>query len=303
MQKIFFLGKMWYDFFIMIINQGDKIGIIALAGNCEEFAVEKAKKNIELLGYQTELSKNIYKSDRYLAGEDCLKVNELHRFFADLDIKLILNSRGGYGAIRLLDDIDYNLIKNNPKPFCGFSDITFLLLMIYKKSGIITYHSPMACSDFAKDEINEFTLENFKKALSGAKLIFNGSKLYNSGSSRGIIWGGNLSSVVSLCGLDFIPDNDFIFFAEDLNEPVYKIDRMFHQLFNIKEFKSKCKGLVLGDFLNNDDNLWLEDLFFELSHKYNLPAVCGFKITHSEEKITVPIGRMAELVGTQLVIS
>ena len=284
-----------------MLKKGDTIGIISLAGSCEKELVLKAKSNLESLGYKVKLSKNIFDRYRYLAGNDEDKIEELYAFFQDPEIKLILNARGGYGSIRLINKIDYEIIKSNPKPFCGFSDITALLLMFYKKCGLITYHGPMACSDFgvsAADGINCSTLENFYKALSGERLEFQGEKIYKSGSAKGILWGGNLSTVVSLCGQDFIPDEDFIFFTEDLNEPAYKLDKMFTQLFNIETFRKYCKGIALGEFLNVDNEAWLEEFFESLP----ITTVGGFKITHNCEKITIPIGKQAELLENRLVI-
>ena len=268
-----------------MIKQGDTVGVVALGGNCEKEKVDKAVLNLENLGFKVKLAKNIYDQNKYLAGSDEGKLNELYEFFQDPAIKLILNARGGYGSIRLINKIDYNIIKANPKPFVGFSDITALLLMFYKKCGLVTYHGPMACSDFAK--INEFTINNFQNP----KNEFILEKVYNSGNASGILWGGNLSTVVSLCGQDFIPDNDFIFFTEDLNEPVYKIDKMLTQLFNIEKFRNNCKAIVLGDFLDVDNKEWLAELFCS----FNLPTAYIKGITHSKEKITLPIGKLARL--------
>ena len=277
-----------------MIKQGSTIGIISLSGNCNIEQVELAVKNLEKLGYRVKLSENINNQNKYLAGDDDDKLKALYKFFKDPEIDLILNSRGGYGSIRLINKIDYKIIKNNPKPFCGFSDITALLLMFYKKCGLITYHSPMLCSDFVN--INDFTYKNFLNAINDSELRFNATKLYKEGFAQGVLWGGNLATVASLCGQDFIPNEDFIFFAEDLNEPVYKIDKMFTQLFNIEKFSNYCQGVVLGDFLNIDNELWLEDLFQTI----NLPCAGGFKITHAQEKITLPIGKLAKLQNTTL---
>jgi muramoyltetrapeptide carboxypeptidase len=285
----------------MILENNDTIGIIALSGECDREKVELSKKYFETLGYKVKLSKNIFDTNRYLAGNDDTKVDELHSFFEDKDIKLILCARGGYGCIRLINKINYNIIKSNPKPFCGFSDITALLLMIYKNTGLVTYHSPMACSDFALN-INEKTKNNFFKAICGNNLEFEGTKIYNNGSAEGILWGGNLATVVSLCGQDFIPDGHFLFFAEELNEPVYKIDKMFQQLLNIPQFTKNCKGIILGDFLDVDNESWLQEYFEELSKRTKLPVAGGFKITHSEEKITLPVGKPAKLEDKKLYI-
>ena len=279
-----------------MLEKGDTIGIIALAGDCDREKINSAVANIQALGYKVKISKNIYEQNKYLAGSDEDKTEELHSFFLDSKIKLILNARGGYGSIRLINKIDYEIIKNNPKPFCGFSDITALLLMFYKKCGLKTFHSPMACSDFV--ELNDFTINNFFNTINNQEQIeIQGSKIYNSGSAEGILWGGNLSTVVSLCGQDFIPDEDFIFFTEDLNEPVYKIDKMFTQLFNIEKFQKNCKAIILGDFLDIDNKIWLNDLF----EGFEIPTVGGFKITHNKEKITIPVGKLAKLNSEKLI--
>ena len=283
----------------MKINKGDTIGIIALSGECDRDKIEQAKANIEASGYKVKLSKNIFDKNRYLAGSDEDKIEELHKSFEDDEIKLILCARGGYGAIRLINGIDYNIIKSNPKPFCGFSDVTALLLMIYKKTGLITYHSPMAQSDFVS--LNEHTFKDFFSAINNEYIQYKIVKSYKSSFANGILWGGNLSTLVSLCGQDFLPDNDFIFFTEDLNEPVYKIDKMFQQLINIGKFRGKCKGIILGDFLDVDNEIWLEEYFQELASRIQIPVVKIAGLTHSENKITLPVGSKAEIVKEYLI--
>ena len=301
----------------MRLNKGDTIGIIALSGDCEREKVEKTRANIEALGFNVKLSKNIFDKNCYLAGSDVDKINELHRFFEDDEIKLILCARGGYGAIRLINKIDYDLIKANPKPFCGFSDVTALLLMIYKKTGIITYHGPMACTDFGINEspspqpspvgrgscLCDETQKIFFDAINNKPLHFEGSKSLKEGFASGVLLGGNLSTVVSLCGQDFLPEENFIFFAEDLNEPVYKVDKMFQQLLNMPQFVRYCRGLILGDFLDVDNDVWLDEYFQELAERINIPIVSGFKITHRKDKITLPIGKRANLEGKILQIN
>ena len=282
------------------------IGIIALSGECDKEKVENAKNYFEKEGYKVKLSYNIFDKERYLAGSDKKKLYELHKFFLDPEIDIIMCARGGYGAIRLINNINYEIIKKNSKVFCGFSDVTALLLMIYKKTGLTVYHGPMATSDFGDEpetqNHSDFTYTNFLKAINGEKLEFDGNKIYNAGTCEGIIWGGNLATVVSLCGLDFIPDEEFVFFAEDLNEPVYKIDKMFQQLINIDKFRQNCKGIVLGDFLDVDNQEELEMYFKELATRLNIPVIGGFKITHSKDKITIPIGKKCKLEDRKLVI-
>lgn len=281
------------------LNKGDTIGIIALSGAVESKEnILRAKKYLEDKGYKVVLSENIFDKNRYLAGGDEKKVEELHRFFKDPNINMILCSRGGYGTIRLLDKIDWNIIKNNPKIFAGYSDATALESMILTKTGLITFYAPVAQSDFGIEVVSSTTEKSFFKALTNTSEIEfepykKKTKTYFEGDAKGIIWGGNLATVVSMCGLDFIPDEKFIFFAEDLGEDTYKIDKMFTQLFNIEKFKKNLQGIILGDFLGVSNNKHLDDLFYELGQKHQIPILSGFKITHAKDKITLPYGANA----------
>ena len=292
------------------LNTGDKIGILALSGAVmNEDNIYRAKKYFEHMGYKVVLSANIFDKNRYLAGTDEKKVEELHKFFADPSISMILCARGGYGAIRLLDKIDFELIKNNPKIFAGYSDTTALEAMIYKKTGLVTFYAPMACGDFGIDEVFNLTEKSFFDTLTHTDELKitpdnENSKVYFEGEAEGNLWGGNLATLVSMCGLDFIPDEKFILFLEDLNEPVYKIDKMMTQLLNIEKFRDNLVGIVLGEFLdmgkNNEEEKFFDELFFEIGQKIQKPILSGFKITHADEKITVPYGAEASLSTNNL---
>ena len=280
------------------LQKGDTIGIIAPAGNVEEDKILNSVRYFENLGYKIKLGKNIFNQDRYLAGNDEERLDDLHDAFADKDIKAIICARGGYGCLRLINKIDYNLIKNNPKIFCGYSDITALSLMFLKHSGLITFSSPMPKGDFQPENIDEFTAENFWQALTNDKITVTAPnlKIYNEGKAEGILWGGNLATVCALCGTDFIPDEKFIFFTEDLNEPVYKIDRSFRQLLNIEQFRKNVSAIILGDFLGTEEYKdQLDILFNEIAQELNIPVCSGYQITHAKTKITVPIGAYGSL--------
>ena len=223
-----------------------------------------------------------------MAGDDDERVEDLHEAFLDTSVNTIICARGGYGSIRLIKLIDFNLIRRNPKIFCGYSDITALSLMFAKHSDLITFSGPMAQSDF--NDITEFTAQSFFNVVSGVQEEYFSTVTYNMGNAQGIIWGGNLSTIVSLCGIDFIPDEDFIFFTEDLNEAPYRIDKMLNQLINMKEFRAHCKGILFGEFLDCGDENWLSEIFTETAKILDIPAYGGFKFSHSADKQTVPIG-------------
>lgn len=277
---------------------GDTIAIIAPSGPVEFEPVSRAKQYFEAKGYRVKLGEHLFDADRYLAGCDEARVEDLHNAFADKEINAIICARGGYGAIRLIKLIDFELIKNNPKIFCGYSDVTLLSALFLKYANLITYSSPMAVSDFANDSVNEVTESSFFKVLGGEKDFYMSKTTYSPGKAEGIIWGGNLSTVVSLCGIDFIPDSDFIFFAEDVNEPVYKLDKMLNQLINIKKFRENIKGIAFGEFSGVDDEAWLEALLTETSEILSVPSYGGFKFTHASEKQTIPYGGYAVLDGS-----
>lgn len=268
------------------LKEGDTIAIIAPAGAVDEEKILKASEYFKGLGYNVKPGKNLFKYFRCMSGTDEERVNDLHEAFADEDVNAIICARGGYGSIRLFNLIDFNLITNNPKIFCGYSDITALSLMIAKNSGLITFSGPMAQSDFCG--VTEFTETSFFNVLTGGNEKYFSTDMYKEGAAEGIIWGGNLSTIVSLCGTDFLPEEDFIFFTEDLNEPLYKIDKMLNQLINIEQFRKNIKGIAYGEFLDTEDGI--NELLKETAEKLNVPAYGGFKFTHAEDKQTVPIG-------------
>lgn len=275
---------------------GDTIGILAVSGQIKEYEnILNAKKFFEKEGFNVVISETCKTSHRYMAGrndDECVKT--FHDFFENKDINAIVCARGGYGTIRLLDKINWNTVKNNPKIFAGYSDITALLCMIYKNTGLITFHSPMCNGDFAS-EVDEYTKNSFFNTLSGntKKIRAINSKNFYEGSAEGYLFGGNLTVLASLCGLDFIPDKNLILFLEDLNEPVYKTDRALTQLFNIKEIKERVKGISIGEFKDVNDTQMLNTVINEFAQKIKIPVCDGFRITHNKTKDTIPLGANA----------
>ena len=264
-----------------LLKSGDTIGILAVSGSIDDDApLLRAVKFFQNLGYKLKLSENIYDKYNYLAGDDRIRLKALHNMFLDKSVNAIIALRGGYGAVRIVNDIDYSIIRENPKIFCGYSDITVLNAMFLKRAGLITYSGPMVMSDFGSENLNNYTVSEFFKTVRDDKFGYEGN-----------FWGGNLSSLVSLCGQDFIPDFKFDFFVEDLNEPVYKIDKMMSQLLNIQQFKDNIKSIYIGDFIGIDNQIWLNNLFEEISQKLSIPVIKDFPSSHSDKKSTIPYGK------------
>lgn len=275
------------------LNKGDTIGFLSVSGDLKDLSkLESAKEFFENLGYKVKLSPTCRERKNYLAGSDEQRAQGVNDFFKDPEIGAIIATRGGYGALRILGDIDFEAIKNNPKIFVGYSDLTALQLMIYKKTGLVTYNGAMAYSDFGCGT-SDYTKDSFFDVLTNgvSEILIDSPKVYYQGVSSGRLWGGNLSTVQSLCGLDFVPDEKFIFITEDVNEPVYKIDKMFTQLLNIPNFKHNLAGIVLGDFSHIDNEAYFHNFFDELSFTLKIPTIGGLKFGHETDKQTVPIGQ------------
>ena len=256
-----------------LLKEGDTIGILATSGAMDDDTnLKRAISFFENKGYKIVLSDNVYSKAGYLAGSDEERLNALHKMFSDKNINAIIALRGGYGAIRLINKIDYNLIRQNPKIFCGYSDITALNAMFLKRAGLMTYSGPMILSDFGQKNICDYTINKFFETVKEGKFDYEGT-----------FWGGNLSTLVSLCGQDFVPDFKFTLFLEDLNEPPYKIDKMVTQLFNMEKIRKNTKAIAVGDFLDCGD---VDYIFKEL----NLPLIKNFTASHAEKKATVPYG-------------
>lgn len=263
-----------------LLKQNDTIGILAPSGAMDDDEnLQRAVNLFKNRGFKVKLSDNVYSKSKYLAGSDEMRLKALHSMFADDDVNAIVCLRGGYGALRLVNHINYNLIRDNAKVFCGYSDVTVLNAMFLKNAGLMTYSGPMALSDFGCEDLCSYTIDKFFDAV-----------MYDKFDYTGTFWGGNLASLVSLCGIDFIPDFRFDFFIEDLKEPVYKIDKMLTQLANIDKFRQNIKSLYVGDFLDCGNKEWLNELFEEYSKRLNIPIYFDFPASHSRRKATIPYG-------------
>lgn len=280
------------------LRKGNTIGILAVSGKIKEYEkIEKSKIFFENQGYKVIISETCKSSHRYMAGkndEEC--INAFHSFFEDENIDAIVCARGGYGTLRLINKLDWNIIKRNPKIFAGYSDITILLNMIYKKTGLITFHSAMPNGDFSTD-IDNYTKAGFFNTLEGKTICYHAQNntIFKGGEATGKLWGGNLATLSSLCGTDFIPNENLILFLEDLNEPIYKIDKMLTQLFNIEKLKKNVKGIAIGEFKDIEDKEQLNEVIKEFADSLTIPICSGFKITHGKIKDTVPVGVSAYL--------
>lgn len=294
------------------LKKGDTIGLISPASSPDDLSkVEESTKYFEKLGYKVKVGKNVGNYLGYLAGTDDKRLEDLHSMFSDKTVKAIMCLRGGYGAFRLLDKINYKMIQKNPKIFVGYSEITALQNAIFSKTGLITFAGPMPAVDFVNN-ISPFTEEWFWKVVTSNKKIGKvkypeNSKMpfINKGTADARILGGNLAVFSSMLGTDFFPDlKDKILLLEDIDEKPYKIDRMLNQLRLAKVFKG-LKGVILGRFVEcyeqdpNKKTLSLGEVIEHYFKVLKIPTIYTFPHGHIKDFITIPIGLKIGLNATK----
>jgi muramoyltetrapeptide carboxypeptidase len=297
------------------LKKGDTIGIISPAS--APLDLERINKGIiylEKQGYHVKEGKYIRQEYGYLSGKDEERIEDIHNMFLDKHVKAIFCTRGGYGTPRLLNKINYAIIKRNPKILVGYSDITALQLAIFKKTGLITFSGAMLAVEMFK-EFDSKSEEFFWKILSSASKIGkvnnpddDGFISNNKGKASGLLLGGNLSMIISVFGTQYCPffaKNILIF--EDVEEEPYRIDRFLAQLRNSGVLE-KINGLIIGsmtDCIPKDPTkptLTLEQIFNDYLSTLKLPIIQNVKYGHIPVKLTIPIGIMTKIDAKKMTI-
>lgn len=251
-------------------------------------------------GFQVKLGHHIHDVHGYLAGSDADRLSDFNEMFSDDEVSAIFCTRGGYGAPRILDHIDYDAIPKHPKILVGYSDITALQLAIFKQTNLVTFSGPMVAVEMAKN-LDPFTESNFWKMLMeplpGFQMrVQTGSSFrLKPGQARGRLLGGCLSLICCLLGTPFLPDfRGAILFLEDVGEEPYRIDRMLNQL-RLAGILNDVNGIVFGQFpdcvpKSDAPSLSVPQLILELIANLNVPVIADFPYGHVDPKYTLPIG-------------
>jgi muramoyltetrapeptide carboxypeptidase len=235
------------------LRPGGTIGIIAPSRWPEPAWIEKGAALLEKRGYRVKVHPQVYKKDFQWAGSDAARAKALMDMFADSSIDAIMCARGGNGAIRIVDRLDYKLIKRHPKPFVGFSDITLLLQAIGKHCGFVTYHGPLI-RHLAHPHAPG-TLENLLGAISGTELSFSHRdvKILRPGSVQGRLVGGNMALLQAMIGTPHDwSAKDAVLFIEDVDVYAYMVDRMLRHFRMAGKFDG-VRAVILGAMVCNAD--------------------------------------------------
>lgn len=297
------------------LSPGDTIGVVAPSSPPKDpNEIDRGIAALKTLGFKVRLGKAVRKRTGYLAGSDNERANDINSMFADPTVDAVMCLRGGYGSPRILDLIDYQKIKKHPKIFCGFSDITALHLAIQKKVGLCTFHGPTVLSGFAKNPTSAYTVGSFLKAVCTPSPIGDigigfPKKQYPKpvtickGRASGKLLGGNLTLITSLVGTQYQPSfSGSILFLEDINEPIYKIDRILTHLLHAGVLKG-VRGVALGIWSGcegdnkqkGEKKISLADMFADKLSVLKIPIVLGLPIGHIDDYTTLPYGVRAEL--------
>ncbi|MBK7707758.1 MAG: LD-carboxypeptidase [Acidobacteria bacterium] len=292
------------------IAGSDTIGVVAPSSGLSKEDFDKAIGNLESMGFRTKIGKSARARNGFLAGTDKERLDDLHAAFADKDVKAVWCLRGGYGAGRILPQIDFKLIAANPKILIGYSDITALHLAISQNTGLVTFHGPVATSapvDYTKNNTLNvlmnptatYRIELSEYNRTQASNLFK-TEVITAGKARGRLTGGNLSLVSALAGTPYgLRDTKGkLLFLEDVGEQPYRIDRMLTQLRQSIDMK-QLSGIALGVFEDCNpkapDTQSLIDVLRDRLGDLGIPVIYGLSFGHIREQFTLPMGIEAEM--------
>lgn len=287
-------------------TRNDTLGIIAPAGPISRERLDAIQPWLDQHGYRGKIYPGCALHNGYLAGSDEQRLADLHAAFADPEIAAVICVRGGYGSPRLLDKIDWELLRQHPKPFIGYSDLTAIHAALLQL-GIPSVHGAMMAVEVIKqDEPSISSLFDLLEGrISPGSLLAgsHGDKLVTlrGGKANGVLFGGNLCLIGTLLGTPWAVDGqDRILFMEDVSEPLYKIDRMLCQL-RLSGLLGQVSGIVIGDFDMPNDHArqQLQQLFIDTLSPLNIPVLSGWQSGHCYPNLALPLGCRVELDADQ----
>jgi muramoyltetrapeptide carboxypeptidase len=296
---------------------GDTVALVSPASaTFNSLDLQIARESLEALGFKVKPGEHMMQRHGNLAGDDKARAEDINRAFADRSVAAIHAIRGGWGSARVLPYLDFDTIRRNPKVMIGYSDITALLLSIFAKTGLITFHGPIALGRW-----DAWSLDYYKRLLLNGEAVTYSNKqglsadrnsltqvdfrtvTITPGKARGRLLGGNLSVLAAILGSPYLPDwDDSILFLEDVREDLYRVDRMLTQV-KLAGVLGKIKGFVFGSCSECGPGegygaLTLEEIFRDHIKPLGVPAWTGAMIGHAQPQWTLPVGAQVEIDAT-----
>ncbi|MGB5941605.1 MAG: LD-carboxypeptidase [Leeuwenhoekiella sp.] len=288
-----------------LLVQGDTVGILSTARSVEKKQLYDASKFLENLGLTVRLGSTIGLFEHQMAGTDAQRAEDFQAMLDDPEIKAIWCAKGGYGTVRIIDQLDFSKFLQNPKWIIGYSDVTVMHNHVHNL-GIATLHAQMAVGF---EKVSASAKESLKKALFGESLnhTIPTCNLNRLGTAEGILVGGNLSILYSLCGsASALNTAGKILFIEDLDEYLYHIDRM---MMNLKRngMLQNLAGLIVGGMTQMNDNAvpfgkTTEEIILNAVQEYDYPVCFDFPAGHVVDNRTLILGRKAQLQITSEIV-
>lgn len=271
------------------LNPADTLGVCAPSARFDIGKLNQGICVLKEMGFKVKVPDEIFEKKRYLAGDDILRANVINQLFSDPGIDAIICARGGFGAMRVLEHLNWNIIKQNAKPFIGYSDNTALLLSIINNTGSLVIHAPnVVCLATAQKK----TIESLYNTVQGSfnKIHATKAKVIQSGKATGILKGGNIATISHLLGTQFQPDfKNSVLFLEDTGEPAYKIDRMLTQMKMAGLF-DHIRGVITGSFETCENGEYMEEILSEIFGKHDIPVLSGLDSGHGKVNLSLCMG-------------
>ena len=286
------------------LKKGDKIALLSPSYTTPDSTIQKTADVLEDWGFKPVIGKSVGKVEAgKLAGTAEERAEDFENALKDTSIKAILCNRGGYGSIQLVDLIDPQLVKKNPKWVIGYSDVTTLHAM-QTKAGVMSIHGTMS-SSIAKTEGKDENSTLLRDLLKGEVPTYKVPKhKYNqNGKAEGILVGGNMATFVPLIGasdIDVFQNDGIILFMEEIGENLRNIDRMFHSI-ELHGVMENVRGVILGEFVSSGTDLDYESTEAMLSKylkEYDIPVICGFPAGHDDINVPIVMGAKVKMEVT-----
>ncbi len=291
---------------------GEVVQIVAPASNLKAEYLARGVAELTNLGFRVKYDPTILEKDRYTAGSDERRANELMSAFADPEVKAVWAARGGYGVMRLFSLLNEDLLRANPKIFIGYSDLTALQLYLYRRFRWVTFHGAMAAKDLAGGEAHydqKTLLGALTKTVPMGEIQTPGTEMLHYGKTvSGRLVGGCLTLVTALLGTpDELDTTDSILFLEDTGTRPYQLDRMIQQLKLAGKF-DRVRAIIFGEMndciQNAEQGYTLQEVLQDLTAEFHVPVMFGLRSGHSNlGNLTLPLGVMASLDGRRGVLS
>lgn len=286
------------------LKKGDTVGLICTSSCVSEERISQCVETIEKLGYKVKVADNVTTDlAGYMAGDAVVRARWVNRMFECPDVKAIFCIRGGDGSSRIMEHLDYDVIRNNPKIFVGYSDVTNLHLAINQNCDLVTFHGPMVSSNMV-DSFDEESKDSFFEAINAeSDIVFRNPeaipvKVLKEGKAEGILVGGNLSLLSASMGTPYEPDTDGkILFIEEVAEQITKIEKWIYHLRNAGKLAG-CSGILLGQFTkikNNDENYDYISCIKDALEGISIPVMYDIQSGHGKQIMTLPMGAKCKM--------